>query len=243
MSRGFQKSINRMSRASLGVLSPKPVAFLQAEGGSVPAEARLDRRQESFAIRLASAPPGPHTDLLRATSGLGHRIRAMVPGIGKQDIERNGNSQGRSFPGEVIIPPAWRGEEKDEGIRAAIREAAGKEKDPDTIWTDGSRLDDGGVGARVAWYEEVAGEGGTTFFSRRDFRTAGEGRRIGTLITEDIDPSRVQGMNGEAEVLGWVGDMRLMMLSLRPRLMAWLTYTAGWRLDERIRPSRTPEQL
>ena len=55
MRKDFQRIINRMSRTTLGVLPSTPVAFLQAEGGSVPADARLNRRQEAFAI---SWPPG-----------------------------------------------------------------------------------------------------------------------------------------------------------------------------------------
>lgn len=80
MSRAFQKSINRMARASLGVLSSTLVAFLQAKGGSMPAKERLDRRQEASAIRLASVTTGPHRDLLRATSGSGRgqKIRGLV---------------------------------------------------------------------------------------------------------------------------------------------------------------------
>ena len=78
LGRAFQKNINRMSRSSLGVLSSTPVAFLQAEGGSTPAVARLDRRQEAFAIKLASTTTGPHTGLIRATTGLGRRLGEML---------------------------------------------------------------------------------------------------------------------------------------------------------------------
>ena len=74
MSKAFQRGINRMSRSSLGVLSSIPVAFLQAEGGSTPAVARLDRRQEAFAVRLALATRGPHTNLVQATASLGQRL-------------------------------------------------------------------------------------------------------------------------------------------------------------------------
>lgn len=102
MGRAFQKSINRMSRASLGVLPSTPVAFLQAEGGSMPAVGRLDRRQEAFAIRLASATSGPHTDLVRRTSGsgLGGRLRGMVgQSILEQDVEVSRISTGMSSRG------------------------------------------------------------------------------------------------------------------------------------------------
>lgn len=44
MEAAYQRSIDRMAKASSGVLSPTPVAFLQAEGGSLPAGARLEKR-------------------------------------------------------------------------------------------------------------------------------------------------------------------------------------------------------
>ena len=56
MRKTFQKSINRMARAPPGALPSTPVALLQTEGGSLPALARLEKRQGDFAIRLASAP-------------------------------------------------------------------------------------------------------------------------------------------------------------------------------------------
>ena len=95
--KAFQRSINRMSRSSLGALPSTPVAFLQAEGGSTPARARLDRRQEAFAIRLASAISGPHTELLGAASGLGKRISALVgQGGTREEVEVGRVSLGRS---------------------------------------------------------------------------------------------------------------------------------------------------
>ena len=53
-----QRSINRMSRASLGVLRSTPVSFLQSFGGRMPAEPRLNQRQAAFAARtVCSAYP------------------------------------------------------------------------------------------------------------------------------------------------------------------------------------------
>ena len=124
----------------------------------MPAVARLDRRQEAFAIRPASTTPGPHTELLRAKTGLGQRVGRLVgPEGGVQKVEASRVGLGRSFPGDVTleIPPAWKKEEKEERAREAMEEAIKKELDPNTIWTDGSRLDNGTVGAGVAWYEEV----------------------------------------------------------------------------------------
>ena len=47
-------------------------------------------------------------------------------------------------------------QEGEEQIRTVLEEASRKEQDPDTIWIDGSKLENGGIGAGVAWYEEVA---------------------------------------------------------------------------------------
>ena len=183
MSRTFQKNINRMARATLGVLPSTPVAFLQAEGGSIPAEARLDGRQEAFAIRLASKEE-PADGLLRTATGLGSRLGGMIDGGGKgvvRRIEQVGCGRGLSFPGEIVIPAEYRGKrETKEAIEAAVARANDMETDTGTIWTDGSKLEDGRVGVGMAWFEDP--EDGTndtnekTEIARRDYRTAGQRR-------------------------------------------------------------------
>ena len=61
-----------------------------------------------------------------------------------------------SFPGIVHLPPAAGGEEEEEERTGrAVREAQEYGRDLNTVWTNGSRLDSGGVGGAVAWYEEV----------------------------------------------------------------------------------------
>ena len=158
--RTFQKSTNRMARASLGVLSSTPIAFLQAEGGSLPARARLEKRKTSFTIRLASALGGPHAALVRGgpgRSGLGGRLRERLGSAAavRATIERSATGQGRTFPGLVVVPPVLTGEEKERRLELAVEEAKLYERDPDTVWTDGSRLGSVGVGGGVAWYEAV----------------------------------------------------------------------------------------
>lgn len=179
-----------MSRASLGALPSTPVAFLQAEGGSVAAVTRLDRRQEAFAIRLASgASPGPQASLLRGGSRLGGVLRERV-GQGTVDgrIETIRMSVGMHFPGVIEFPPADGGKgkekEKEERVEKAMEIGNRMEGDLDTIWTDGSKLEKGGVGAGVAWYEEVtsSGQQEKVVFNRRGFGTAGR-RREHTRVT------------------------------------------------------------
>lgn len=155
MSRAFQRSINRVARATLGVLPSTPVAFLQAEGGSMPAVARLDRRQEAFAIRLASRSEGPHGRLLQSRVGLGLRLKEAIPEAERGRVEQINGSKGLVFPGGVDIPGEHVGkEEKEEGVSLAVEEAKKMSEDMDTIWTDGSRLEEGKVGAGIAWFDK-----------------------------------------------------------------------------------------
>ena len=177
MSRTFQKNINRVTRATLGVLPSTPVAFLQAEGGSVPAEARLNGRQEAFAIRLASREE-PSDGLLRAGVGLGSRLRKMIDGArgGGDEVEQVRCDTCLVFPGRIVIPADCHGEkERSEAVRTAMAEAGAREEDVCTIWTDGSRLDDERVGVGVAWFEGLAGDMSERIaIKRRDYRTAGQ---------------------------------------------------------------------
>lgn len=73
-------------------------------------------------------------------------------------VERSTIGQGRTFPGELRIPPAVTDEDEDQKkkkVENAVKEAQQFCRDPNTIWTDGSRLVNGGVGGAIAWYEEI----------------------------------------------------------------------------------------
>ena len=174
---------SRMARATLGVLPSTPVAFLQAEGGSVPAEARLNGRQEAFAIRLASREE-PTDGLQRAGTGLGSRLGGIIELEEEEKVKRVeqvGCSRGLSFPGRIAVPAEYRGrEERREAIEAAVAEANDMEKDANTIWTDGSRLEDGRVGVGMAWLEDPGDDTNDTSerteIARRDYRAAGQRR-------------------------------------------------------------------
>ena len=99
----------------MGVLPSTTVAFLQAEGGSVPAEARLNGRQEAFAIRLAFRD-GPQERLLSVRAGLGSRLRDMVGIRNREEVEQVRCSKGQVFPGEVVLPREGRGKEEREEV-------------------------------------------------------------------------------------------------------------------------------
>ena len=60
------------------------------------------------------------------------------------------------FPGIIATPAICHNEEDRRiAVRDAEEEARTMGMDADTIWTDGSRLQDGRVGAGVAWYEKA----------------------------------------------------------------------------------------
>ena len=159
-----------MTRSTLGALPSTPVAFLQAEGGSVPAVARLQGRQEAFAIRLA-ARREPVDGLLEAGTGLGKRLREMTE-LGSEQVRC---SRGMFFPGIIEVPTiCYNDEDRRTASRDAEEEARAMGEDI-TIWTDGSRLEDGRVGAGVAWYENQGEDSGRKLVTiRRNCRTAGE---------------------------------------------------------------------
>ena len=144
-----------MTKLVVVYIANTPVAFLQAESRSVPASARLDRRQEAFAIRLASAQGGPHARLMgTATTGLGKRLRSRWDK--RRDSEwRKAWSVRAVFPGVVEVPQLGKEKEKENMIRAAMEEATRQERNPEVVWTDSSRLG-GGVGVGIAWYKEVS---------------------------------------------------------------------------------------
>lgn len=121
----------------------------------MPALARLDRRQEAFAVRLASRSEGPHGRLLQSRVGLGLRLREAIPEAEGGRVEQVRCSRGLVFPKVAIIPVEHREkEEKEDGVKKAMDEASGMSEDTDTIWTEGSKLEDGRVGAGIAWFDK-----------------------------------------------------------------------------------------
>ena len=117
-----------------------------------------------------------------------------MTGLAGQDVEASGIGLGRTFPGLVELPPVCgKGkEEKEERVRVFADMAREKERDPDTIWTDGSKLDSGGVGAGVAWYEEVdmvsKEQGESMVVSRRGFSAVGKRRDQGGPTRVPLGP-------------------------------------------------------
>ena len=150
----IQKAINRMSRASLGVMRSTPVAFLESVGGSMPAGPRPQYRQACYAGRLAVSEAEGIRDITAGCGELAQRLRASIPGCGVHDpaglgsvIERTAPPSGRRFPGDIHLPSVDPGEDKrQERVDRAILFARDFETDDTAYWTDGSAYP-GGIAA------------------------------------------------------------------------------------------------
>ena len=94
MKDSIQKAINRMSRASLGVMRSTPVSFLQSMGGSMPAGPRPRFRQACYASRTAGSESEGIRDITAGSGELAQSLRASIPG-----------GEARARPGSV---PSWR---------------------------------------------------------------------------------------------------------------------------------------
>ena len=132
--REYQPAINRISRAVLGAFQTTPRGAIMAGGGFAPAGALSGHRRARFAQRHFAGPK----ERERPKEILG-RNSTLTARLGRAAISREGTAEGqqwseaRRFPGQVIV-------EEREPLRTASEWSR-----PDTIWTDGSRQDNGMV--------------------------------------------------------------------------------------------------
>ena len=160
MKDSIQKAINRMSRASLGVMRSTPISFLESVGGSMPAGPRLQFRQACYAGRVASSESEKIRDITAGGGELAQRLRASIPGGETQDqsgldiiVERTFPPGGRRFPGSVHIPSTEPGDDKkQERIEKAVLFAKNFEASDTAYWTDGSAFPGGIAAGAVATF-------------------------------------------------------------------------------------------
>jgi ribonuclease HI len=146
----YQRAINRMARSTLGSFRSTPQGILAAESGLTPARALLNHRQAMFSHRLIARPKdggGPEEILTREGAELSQRLRTATGIKPGESTEPQVWGQGRTFPGVITIDEAGPALETARLWRAS-----------DTIWTDGSRFDNGRVGAACVW--QTPGPGG-----------------------------------------------------------------------------------
>ena len=135
---------NKMGRAALGVRRTTPVGIVTAESALPPARALLDHRQASFALRLLARPAdsgGQEEILLHRNSELTARIRGRCGLRRGETVEVQRWEEFRTLGARVYV------EQKED----ALEVARSWEDEENTVWTDGSRLEDGRVGAAMAF--------------------------------------------------------------------------------------------
>ena len=141
----YQRAINRMARSTLGAFRSTPQGTLAAESGLTPARALLDHRQASFAQRLYARPrdgQGRGEILSREGAPLTARLRAESGS--KPRYHRDpGAEQGAILPRPNGV--------SERGPAAQTARNWGHRNNRETIWADGSRLDNGKVGAACTW--------------------------------------------------------------------------------------------
>ena len=135
-----------MGRASLGVRQSTPIGIVTAESALTPARALLDHTQARFALRLLARPQGgggQEEILEKRNSALTARIRERAGLRRRETYEEQVWNTLREFQGEVFV------DSKEEALRTAQEWTDQKR----TVWTDGSRLSNGRVGAAGAWQQ------------------------------------------------------------------------------------------
>ena len=144
MAREFQLVINRMARGTTGCFRDTPLAIITQEAHTRPAEALLDYRQARYAQRLLRQPR-PRDRRVRRQEGtsLTDRLKAVTHLDPDDECERGYHPEGMRFPGRTVIP------QREEALRVADE----WQETRNTAWTDGSRQENGGVGAAVAWFD------------------------------------------------------------------------------------------
>jgi ribonuclease HI len=171
---GLQRLINQQARVITGAFSTTPIGPLIREAALEPAESLLEARQLGYTTRLLGLPTNqPTRQILPITfregdqhaqpgeQPIGDRAWAedtprgrgpwslgqhLARQLGKslridpsEGFEETELSQGL-FPGVIRVLP------KEEALIAAREQRPGL-----SLWSDGSRLDNGRVGAGVAW--------------------------------------------------------------------------------------------
>lgn len=119
--------------------------LLGAESGLTPARALLDHRHASFAKRLYARPQGdqgPEEILERRDSALTTRIQATARLRRHETVEPQQWGNFRRFAGLIFVEP------RETAILTAMQH-----RTANTVWTDGSRLENKNVGAAFVWRE------------------------------------------------------------------------------------------
>jgi hypothetical protein len=170
----LQKLINKQARTITGAYCSTPLGPLLQEASLEPAEVMLNARQRGYTARLLGLPrnhPGhqilpvsfregdrhaqageqeeddlqwAQTSIPRGLQSLGQHLARNFASTLRQDpsggFEQTAEAYPGSFPGRIVV------ENTEEALKRARNIKGGL-----VLWSDGSRLENRGVGAGVAW--------------------------------------------------------------------------------------------
>jgi len=139
---GVQKLVNQEARLTLGAFRTTNHGALSLESGLRLATTQLDNRLRRFALRLASLPRGDQARELTgaADSALGQRLQSHL-----------GCWNGREETVLLEVASPLDATTTIEEAEAAANEAKRTDRPGLTIFTDGSRLENGATGYAVIW--------------------------------------------------------------------------------------------
>lgn len=148
MANSFQKTLNRISRATLGASPLTPIPFLEAEGGSTPAAGRPERKQECYARRFRASADRAHREVVKGANPLATRLLESV-GLALREIEtvKASTQSGTDLPGRYSPSSPRSRTRRTKGNEMTRRWRYGRI--PDMVWTDGSRTETGAVGGGI----------------------------------------------------------------------------------------------
>ena len=136
----MQLLVNQQARATTGCFRTTNRGVLSMESGLRPAATQLENRQRRFGLRLLSLPQGDQArELVRTPTPMGCRLTNTLGYAGRVEST-------------VLLeePEAFDTELLQEEEAEAMAEAE-KTRPGLTMFTDGSRLDDGASGYAVVW--------------------------------------------------------------------------------------------
>jgi ribonuclease HI len=137
----LQKLVNQQARAVTGCFRSTNQGELMLESGLRCATSLLNNRGRRFALRLASLPQGDGAgDIIGGKSELGKRLTTWLGLDGESDYERTVVCEEEVLPAEIAV-----------NDRKTALEEAESPRDGLTLWTDGSRTEDGACGYGVVW--------------------------------------------------------------------------------------------
>ena len=138
----LQVVVNKQARAVTGCFRTTNQGTLTMESGLRPATAQLENRQRRFGLRLLSLPDSDQgREVVGTKTWIGRRLKNALA------LARRGRMETTVLLEE---PEAQDAETIQEDEKAAKAEAE-RSRPGITMFTDGSRLDDGATGYAVAW--------------------------------------------------------------------------------------------